>query len=141
MTPNIFCNQINMGIKEGCIYGYTGRNVDRDFYKMLQKSCKQKTLTKVQKKKYKKPKVVLQYCSARHVRIFYRTPRRIRSGQKDKEKEEYGLLCVVICCEQPPPHLSPHLAHHFTCLRPGLSGLQEQGRAAPPPAPLPLWTV
>jgi hypothetical protein len=27
----------------------------------------------------------------------------MHSGKKDKEKEEYGLLCADICCEQPPP--------------------------------------
>jgi hypothetical protein len=37
---------------------------------------------------------------------FFHNPRRIRSGQKDKEKEEYGLLCAVTCCEQETiPHL------------------------------------
>jgi hypothetical protein len=41
---------------------------------------------------------------------FFIEPRRIHSGQKDKEKEEFGLLCAVICCKQPPPpHLSPTL--------------------------------
>jgi hypothetical protein len=43
---------------------------------------------------------------------FFIEPSRMHSGQKDKEKEEYGLLCAVICCEQPPPpppHLSPTL--------------------------------
>ncbi len=42
--------------------------------------------------------IVLHHC----VRIFSLNPRRIHSGQKDKEKEEYELLCGVICCKQPP---------------------------------------
>jgi hypothetical protein len=75
-------------------------------------------------------------CSAQLCANFSSNPRRIHSGQKDKEKEEYGLLCVAICCEQ-PPHLSPpHLAHHFTCLRLCLSGLEGQERA-PPHTPTP----
>jgi hypothetical protein len=68
---------------------------------------------------------------------FFIDPRWIRRGQKDKEKEEYGLFCAVICCAQPSPPLSPHLAHHFTCPRPGLSVLEEQGRA-PSPYPYPF---
>jgi hypothetical protein len=72
---------------------------------------------------------------------FLLNPRRIRSGQKDEEEGEYGLYTVVCCyllwAALPPPHLSPHLAHHFTCPGPGLSGLEEQGRA-PPPHPYPF---
>ncbi len=65
-------------------------------------------------------------------------PRRIHSGQKDKEKEGYGWLYVVISDEQPfpSPH-SPHLARHFTRLRLCFSGLVGQGRA-PPPHPYPM---
>ncbi len=39
---------------------------------------------------------------------FLSNPRGIHSGQRDKEKEEYGLVCVVIFCEQPPHHLPFH---------------------------------
>ncbi len=40
-------------------------------------------------------------CSAQLVQIFSSNLRRIHSGQKDREKEEYGLLCVAISYEQP----------------------------------------
>jgi hypothetical protein len=45
-----------------------------------------------------------------HVRNLLSNPRRIHSGQKDKEKEEYGLLWAVICFMSPPSpslHLPP----------------------------------
>jgi hypothetical protein len=72
---------------------------------------------------------------------FLSNPRRIHSGQKDKEKEECELLCAVICCKQPllsPP--PPHSARHLTCLWLYLSGLEGQGRA-PPPHPYPTVMV
>jgi hypothetical protein len=31
---------------------------------------------------------------------FVSNPQRIHNGQKDKEKEEGGLLCAVTCCEK-----------------------------------------
>jgi hypothetical protein len=45
-------------------------------------------------------------CFAQLCANFSSNPRRIHSGQKDKEKEEYGLLCVAICCGQPPLPIS-----------------------------------
>jgi hypothetical protein len=38
------------------------------------------------------------------------------------------VLLSIVHSPPPPHHLSPTL-RHFTCLRPGLSGLEEQGRA------------
>ncbi len=70
-------------------------------------------------------------------RIHYTAGRKTGKGARRKgEKEEYGLLCAVICCAQPLPPLP-----HFTCPRSGLSGLEEHGRAPPPPYPYPFWTV
>jgi hypothetical protein len=61
-------------------------------------------------------------CSAQPRAEFLSNPRRIHSGQKDKEKEEYGLLCAVICfmsplspLQLPPP---PHTAHLLHRLKP-----------------------
>ncbi len=65
-------------------------------------------------------------------------------ARRKGEKEKYGLLCAVICCAQPPPPPPPPLPHparHFTCLQPGLSGLEEQGRVPSTPYPYPFWTV
>jgi hypothetical protein len=89
-------------------------------------------------KNIKKLKKLQKFCTA--VQIFYRTPagytaeRKTGSGARRKgEKEENGLLCAVVVHSPPPPPQPslPHPARHFTCPRPGLSGLEEQGRAPP----------
>jgi hypothetical protein len=78
---------------------------------------------------------------------FVSNPRRIHSGEKDRERDkekgrERGIW-VVVCCyllctaPPPPPPPLPHPGHHFTCPGPWLSGLEALGRA-PPPIPLPL---
>ncbi len=80
-------------------------------------------------------------CVLHSMCTFFIEPPADNCVQKDMEKEEYGLLYAVICCAQPLPltPLPPHLAHQFTCPGPGLSGLEEQGRAPlPPPTPTPL---
>ncbi len=64
-------------------------------------------------------------------------PRRLHSGQKDKEKEGYELLWAVICCMS-PLSLSPHLPPSPQCASVAppaamLSGLEGWGRAPPPP--------
>jgi hypothetical protein len=85
-----------------------------------------------------------RFCSALLFANFLSNPRRIHSGQKDKEKEEYGLIWAIICCKQPllsplppfPPAPSPP-----RLLRPPvamLSGLEGRGRASPPPPHL-IW--
>jgi hypothetical protein len=57
--------------------------------------------------------------------------------QRTERQGERGIW-VAVCCyllwatPPPHPHPHPHLAHHFTCLRLCLSGLEGQGRAPPP---------
>jgi hypothetical protein len=41
--------------------------------------------------------------------------------------------CCVLLSDVSSPPPFPHLAHHFTCTRPGLSGLEGQGRPTPLP--------
>jgi hypothetical protein len=76
-------------------------------------------------------------CSAPLCANFLSNPRRIHSGQKDKEKEEYELLCVVICCKQPLlsplPPFPPHVARLLHPTVAVLSGLEGQGGAPPTP--------
>ncbi len=73
------------------------------------------------------------------------TQRKERQGTKQGERERKrnmgccALLSVAHSPPPPPPPL-PHLARHFTCPWPGLSGLEGQGRA-PPPYPSPFWTI
>ncbi len=63
---------------------------------------KQLTFSPLKPKVIKKYLTTLLFCTA--CANFLSNPRRIHSGKKDKEKEEYGLLCAVICCEQPPSY-------------------------------------
>jgi hypothetical protein len=50
----------------------------------------------------------------------------------------YVLLSVVSSPLPLPTSPSAQLAHHFTCLRLCLSGLEGQGRAPPPHTPTPM---
>jgi hypothetical protein len=89
-------------------------------------------------------------CCTAKCGLFSSNPRRIHSGKKDKEKEEYGLLWAVIY--PMPPLLSPlqlpPFPHRASVAPPAatLSGLAE-GRLLPRPLPHPrtphcwIWTV
>jgi hypothetical protein len=68
---------------------------------------------------------------------FLSNPRRIHSGQKDKEKEEYEPLNVVNCCKQPPsspspPAPPPALRTSFTYL--WLCYQEQRDEGEPPPS-------
>ncbi len=82
--------------------------------------------------------VIYSSCSARPRAEFLSNPRRIHSGQKDKEKEEYGLLWAVICFMSPLSPLPPSTSPLPTLRAPPaatLSGLAGGGRPPPPPHP------
>jgi hypothetical protein len=69
---------------------------------------------------------------------FLSNPRWINSRQKDKEKEEYGLLCVI-CCEQPPISPSPSCAPFR--LPAAMFIRIRRTRESPPPHTPPHWTI
>ena len=80
---------------------------------------------------------ILQYlCSARPHAKFLSNARRIHSGQKDKEKEEYGLLWAVICCMSPLPPPPPSLLPTLRVCRTACSHvIRIRGLSESPPPP------
>ncbi len=69
---------------------------------------------------------------------FSSKPRRIHSGQKDKEKEEYGVLYVVICCEQPPSLPHPPPPHCAPFHLPVAVRIRRTRESLPPHTPTPV---